>query len=432
MPDPAHRVVIIGGGFGGLYAAQHLRTARVQVTLLDKRNYHLFQPLLYQVATGALSPANIASPLRAILRRHLNTTVLLGEVRDIDAVARQVILPWGQVPYDTLIVAAGARDQYFGHDDWARFAVGLKSIEEATETRRRLLLAFEAAECEADAEKRAALLTFVVVGAGPTGVEMAGSIGELALYTLRRNFRSIDPAQAKILLVEGGDRVLSTFPPELSSKAEAALKRQGVTVCTGVMVTDITAEGVSLKAGDRAEWVSARTVLWAAGVRASRLGEVLRDAAGAELDRTGRVVVQPDLTVRGHPEILVIGDLANDSHSTGKPLPGVAQVAMQQGKYAALLIRARLGGDTTGPFKYVDKGNMATIGRAAAVADLGWLQLSGYLAWWAWLLIHIVYLIHFENRILVLWQWAWNYWTRNRSARLITGGPTSESGAAAP
>jgi len=421
MADISHRVVIVGGGFGGLYTAQHLKRAPVQVTLFDKRNFHLFQPLLYQVATGALSPANIAAPLRAVLRRQANATVLLGEVQDIDAANREVILPFGKMPYDSLIVATGARDQYFGHDEWARHAPGLKTIEEATDIRRRVLLAFEAAECEPDAEKRKAYLTFVVVGAGPTGVELAGSLGELALYTLKNNFRNIDPALTTILLVEGADRVLGTFPQKLSAKAATQLKRQGVTVRTGVFVTDINASGVTLKEGERVEHVAARTVLWAAGVRASRMGEVLKASAGAELDRTGRVMVQPDLSVAGHPEIFVIGDLANYSHQTGKPLPGVAQVAMQQGRYVARLIQARLKGQTLPPFQYGDKGNMATIGRAAAVADLGWVWLSGYLAWWVWLLIHILYLIHFENRVLVLWQWAWNYWTRNRTARLITG-----------
>jgi NADH dehydrogenase len=421
MPAQLHRVVIIGGGFGGLYAAQQLRRAAVDVTLLDRRNHHLFQPLLYQVATGALSPANIASPLRAVLRRQVNARVLLFNVTDIDVAGRKVLGESEEVPYDTLIIATGARDQYFGHDDWARYAPGLKSLEEAIDIRRRVLLAFEEAECEPNAARRDALLTFVVVGGGPTGVELAGSLAELAHFTLRHNFRSIDPASARIFLVEGTDKVLGTFADPLPTKAAAKLQKMGVTVRTGSLVTDIRSDGVALKSGDQTEFLPAHTVLWAAGVRASELGTILAGKAGATLDRAGRVIVQPDLTVPEHPEIFVVGDLANFSHQNGNPLPGVAQVAIQGGRYAARLIRARLNGQTLPPFEYHDHGSMATIGRAAAVAQIWKLKLSGYPAWLAWLLIHILFLIEHENRWLVMFQWAWSYVTRNRSARLITG-----------
>lgn len=414
-------VVIIGGGFGGLYAAKSLRRAAVQVTLIDRRNFHLFQPLLYQVATGGLSPANIAAPLRALLKRQANTRVLMGEVIDIDVPGRRVKLSDEELAYDTLIVAAGARHHYFGHPEWEPWAPGLKTIEDATEIRRRVLLAFEAAERETDPERKRALLTFVVVGGGPTGVELAGAIAELARYTLRQNFRSIDPASAKIVLLEGTDRVLPPYPPRLSAKAAQALKRLGVLVRTDAMVTDIHPERVTVRAGGATEVLPCHTVLWAAGVQASSLGAILARATGAGLDRAGRISVQPDLTLPGHPEIFVIGDLANFTHQGGKPLPGVAPVAMQQGQYVARLIQARLKGQSLPPFHYRDYGNMATIGRNAAVADLGWLRISGYFAWLAWLFIHILKLIQFENRMLVMFQWAWNYLTRNRSARLITG-----------
>jgi NADH dehydrogenase len=416
-----HRVVIIGGGFGGLYAAQKLRKVAVELTLIDRRNFHCFQPLLYQVATGALSPANIAAPLRDVLKRQKNTRVLLGEVRDIDVARRRVFIPCDEIPYDTLIVATGARHQYFGHDrDWEPLAPGLKTIEDATHIRRRVLMAFEAAECTTDPALRNACLTFVIVGGGATGVELAGSIGELALYTLRNNFRSIDPATARIILVEGTDRILGSFKPKLSARAVQLLGRRGVTVRTGAMVTDIQPHCVTIKVGDHSETIEARTILWAAGVQASPLGKAL-ERAGAKLDRAGRVMVEPDLTVPGHPEIMVIGDLAHCADANGKLLPGVAPVAMQQGRYAARVIKARLKGRVEGPFNYWDKGSLATIGRNAAIADLGWFTLSGFLAWCAWLFIHILYLIHFENRILIVTQWAWDYWTRNRSARLITG-----------
>jgi NADH dehydrogenase len=415
-----HRVVIIGGGFGGLYAAQALGHAPVQVTLIDRRNFHLFQPLLYQVATGGLSPGEIASPLRHVLRRHTNTEVLLAEMMDLDAVNRHVVLRDGEEGYDTLIVAAGASDSYFGNDQWEPLAPGLKTIEDATEIRSRILLAFEKAEREPDEESRRAWLTFVVVGAGPTGVELAGALGEIANDTLRHDFRRIDPSTARIYLVEGSDRVLPPYPPDLSAKAEKALIRMKVRPVVGALVTGIDETGVTVRRGNEMEHIPARTVLWAAGVQASPLGRTLAERAGAKLDRVGRVIVEPDLTIAGHPEILVIGDLANFTHQTGKPLPGVAPVAMQQGRYAAKLVRGRLAGKTLEPFHYWNKGSLATIGRAAAVADFGRIHIDGYFAWLTWLFVHLMYLVEFDNRLLVLIQWAYNYFTRNRGARLIT------------
>jgi NADH dehydrogenase len=420
--EPAHRVVIVGGGFGGLYTAQALGKVRVQVTLLDRRNFHLFQPLLYQVATGQLSPGNIAAPLRAVLRRQKNTRVLLALVAGFDMARRVVLLRDGsEVPYDTLVVAAGARHHYFGHPEWEKFAPGLKTVEDATDMRRRTLLAFEAAERCKDPARQQALLTFVVVGGGPTGVELAGAVAEVAHYTLQGNFRTIDPASARILLLEATDRILGPYPPELSARAVESLERLGVTVRTGTAVTEVGPEHVSVMSGGKAEVIPAHTVLWGAGVEASPLARALAEATGAKLDRSGRILIEPDLTLAGHPEIFAIGDMVNYSHQTGKPLPGVAPVAMQQGRYVADLIRRRLVGEPPIPFHYRDRGSMATIGRAAAVADFGWVRLSGHLAWLAWLFVHIMYLIAFDNRILVLIQWAWNYFTRGRSARLITG-----------
>ena len=415
-----HHVVIVGGGFGGLQAARSLARAPVDVTLVDKRNFHLFQPLLYQVATGALSPANIASPLRAVLKRQKNARVLLGEVAGFDPAKRTVGLKDGEIPYDTLIVAAGAGHHYFGHDEWAKNAPGLKTVEDATGIRSRILGAFEAAELACDAGEVGRWLRFVVVGAGPTGVELAGALAEIARDTLRRDFRFIDPTDAEILLVEGGDRVLPVYPPDLSEKASASLARLGVTVRTRTIVTDIGPRSVTLRSGDGTETIPTRTVLWAAGVQASPLGRVLAEGTGAGLDRIGRVVVAPDLALPGHPEIFVVGDLARFDHQDGGPLPGVAPVAKQQGEYVARLISGRLRGRTLPPFRYRNYGNMATIGRAAAVADLGWVRFSGFPAWLAWLLVHLVNIIEFENRLLALVQWAWNYFTRNRAARLIT------------
>jgi NADH dehydrogenase len=422
-----HRVVIVGGGFGGLYTAHALRHAPVDVMLLDRRNFHLFQPLLYQVATGALSPANIAAPLRAVLKRYKHIRVLLAEVTGFDLDRHEVILKDGTAAYDSLVVATGARHHYFGHPEWEPFAPGLKTVEDATEIRRRILLAFEAAERTTDPEARQALLTFVIVGGGPTGVELAGALGEVAHRTLRDDFRAIRPTSTRILLLEGLDRILATYPPKLSAKAAESLTRLGVTVRTGAVVTDIQTGRVTFRSGSQTEVVRTHTILWGAGVQGSPLGKALATASGAELDRSGRVIVQPDLSLPGHPEVFVIGDLANYPHQTGQPLPGVAPVAMQQGRYVADVIVRRVRGEPVpGPFHYRDRGSMATIGRAAAVADLGWIRFWGLPAWLAWLFIHILYLIQFQNRLLVLFQWAWNYFTRNRSARLITGEPGAE------
>src|SRR5580658_4050337 len=416
-----HRVVIVGGGFGGLSAAVGLGRAPVEVKLVDRCNYHLFQPLLYQVATGTLSPANIASPLRNILKRRKNTQVLLAEATGIDASNRRLILSDGSIEYDTLVVSTGSSHQYFGHDEWEKFAPGLKTIEDATDMRRRILLAFETAEREPDPERLRAWMTFVIVGGGPTGAELAGALGEIAHDTLRHDFRSIDPTQTHIILVEGTDRALPTYPPRLSEAARRMLVRLGVTVRTGAMVTDIRADGVTIRVGDHDEMIPTRTVLWAAGVLASPLGVILSQEAGAKLDRACRVIVEPDMSIAAHPEIFVIGDLSNFSHQTGQPLPGIAQPAMQQGNYVAKLIRARLRGDKLSPFHYFDKGNLATIGRGAAVADLNWLRLSGWPAWLIWVFVHLLYIVQFQNRLLVLLQWAWLYLTFDRSARLITG-----------
>jgi NADH:ubiquinone reductase (H+-translocating) len=416
-----HRVVILGGGFGGLGAALRLKNAPVQVTLVDRCNYHLFQPLLYQVATGTLSPANIASPLRNVLRRQKNTRVLLAEATRIDVANQRVILSDGMLEYDTLIVATGSSHQYFGHDEWEQYAPGLKTIEDATDMRRRILLAFEAAERERDPEKIRAWLTFAIVGAGPTGAELAGALAEIAADSLRYDFRRIDPSSAQIVLIEGTDRVLPAYPPKLSAAAKKMLQRLKITVRTGAMVTNIQHDSVTLREGDHTETIPTRTILWAAGVLASPLGKLLAQDNGVAIDRAGRVIVEPDMTVPGHPDIFVIGDLSNFSHQTGKPLPGVAQPAIQQGKYVAKVIRARLHGESIGPFHYFDKGNLAVIGRAKAIADLNWIALSGLPAWLIWGFIHLLYIVEFQNRLLIALQWAWLYITWGRSARLITG-----------
>jgi NADH:quinone reductase (non-electrogenic) len=420
MPD-THHVIIIGGGFGGLSAARHLKNASVQVTLIDRRNFHLFQPLLYQVATGWLSPANIAATLRATLRRHRNTRVLLAEVCGIDVDARCVALDDGALPYDTLIVAAGSRHHYFGNDRWEALAPGLKTVEDATAIRSRIFSAFEAAERECDPERLKALLTFVIVGGGPTGVELAGALGEIANDTLRHDFRNIDPSKARILLVEGGERILPSYPPELSRQAERSLNTLGVTVQAKTVVTDIQPGAVTVKRDHVVEAISSPTVIWAAGVQASFLGNVIARATGAQIDRSGRVLVEPDLTVPAHPEIFVIGDLASYTHQTGKPLPGVAPVAIQQGRYVAQALKNRLSGKPSSPFRYRDRGNMAIVGRASAVADIGRFEFSGFFAWLAWLFVHLMHLVEFENKVLVLIQWGWYYFSRNRAARLITG-----------
>jgi NADH dehydrogenase len=422
-----HHVVIVGGGFAGLYAAKRfVRDRNVVLTLVDRRNFHLFQPLLYQVATGALSPGEIAQPLRSILRRHRRATVLLGEATGLDPGARRLILSdGGPIPYDTLIVATGAHHAYFGNEGWAPFAPGLKTIEDAQEMRRRILIAFEAAEREADPALRRAWMTFVVVGGGPTGVELAGALGEIANDTLRQDFRSINPPDARIILVEAMDRVLQTYPPKLSRSAARQLERLGVTVWTTTKVTGIDEHGVTVEreAGD--ERVPARTVLWAAGVQASRFGRVVAAATGVETDRAGRITVEPDLTIPGHPEIFVIGDLAVVTGPKGKPVPGVAPAAIQEGTYVAGEIGRRIAAEPSEPFRYRDKGDVATIGRLRGVANIGWLgpfgRLSGFPAWAMWLGIHIVFLIGFANRIVVTIRWAWSFFTRGRSTRLITG-----------
>ena len=417
-----HHIVIVGGGFGGLQAARKLKHAPVRVTLIDRRNFHLFQPLLYQVATASLSANNISCILRRVLRRHENTQILLAEARGIDADRRRLLLDDGELHYDTLIVAAGVDHSYFGHDEWRDLAPGLKSVEDATEIRRRILLAFEAAERTNDPLEREQWLTFVIVGAGPTGVELAGAISEIANHSLKHDFRSIDPTHAKIILVEGGDRVLASFPLTLSTKAAITLEKRGITVKTHSKVVGITADDVTYRSGESEVQVPTKTVLWAAGVQASPLGQLLAETTGAQLDRAGRVMVQPDLTITNHPEILVLGDLAHLTQN-GELLPGVAQVALQQGTYAARLIRDRLGGKTSAPFHYVDFGKMATIGRAAAVVSVGRLHLSGFLAWLAWAFVHLTQLVRFQNRVLIFAQWLWLYLSWNRSARLITGKP---------
>ena len=420
--SPEH-VVIIGGGFGGLYAAQALGRASVQVTLIDKRNFHLFQPLLYQVATGGLSPGDIASPLRAVLKRQKNTQVLMGEVIDINPQDRLIKLQDGNtIEYDTLIVATGVSHHYFGNDQWAEKAPGLKTIEDALEMRRRILSAFEVAEKEADSDQRRAWLTFVIVGGGPTGVELAGALAELAHSTLKQDFRHIDTAETKIILLEGMDRVLPPYPPQLSAEAQAELEHLGVQVQTKTLVTNIDEDQVTIKSGDRTEQITAKTILWAAGMKASPIGEVLAKATEAKCDRAGRVIVNPDLTVPGHTNIFVIGDLANFPHQydDGKPLPGVAPVAMQEGQYVANLIQKRLKGETLPQFHYTDYGSLAVIGRNAAVVNLGFVKFSGFLAWLTWIFVHIFFLIEFDNKIIVMVQWAWGYFTRNRGTRLIT------------
>jgi NADH:ubiquinone reductase (H+-translocating) len=413
-PCRVPRVVIVGAGFGGLSAATGLKAAHAAVAVIDRRNYHLFQPLLYQVATAALSPADIASPIRAILRGQDNAEVLLAKVTDIDTERREVVLEDRRLAYEFLILATGARHAYFGHDEWEQFAPGLKKIEDATELRRRILLAFERAEIATEEGERRRLLTFVVIGGGPTGVEMAGAIAELAKMALARDFRRIDPRQARILLIEAGPRILSAFPPKLSAKAERALTRLGVEVRTGTAVTACDEDGVRL--GE--ERIPSACIVWGAGVAASPAAKWLRAAR----DKAGRVMVGPDLTLPGHPEIFVIGDTAHAAGPDGKPLPGVAPVAKQQGKYVAKVIRARLAGNSApGPFRYRNLGNLATIGRRAAVADFGWLRVNGRFAWLLWGLVHIYFLIGFRNRLAVLLDWIWAYLTFQRGARLITG-----------
>ncbi|RWM96241.1 NAD(P)/FAD-dependent oxidoreductase [Mesorhizobium sp.] len=421
MDEAKHHVVIVGAGFGGLELTRALAGAPVRITMIDKRNHHLFQPLLYQVATTALATSEIAWPIRHLLRKRTDVTTLLGTVIGVDRAGKRVLLDDGSaVGYDTLVLATGARHAYFGHDEWEPFAPGLKTLEDATTIRRRILLAFEQAERETDPARRQALLTLVIVGGGPTGVELAGTIAELAHDTLRGEFRNIDTRQARVVLIEAGDRVLANFAPELSAYAQKALERLGVTVELGRAVTQLDAEGVVF--GDT--YLPAKTILWAAGVAASPAAEWL----GAPADRAGRVLVEPDLTVPGSPEIFVIGDTAHLLRPDGKPVPGVAPSAKQEGRHVAATIKARLDGDATPrPFRYKHAGDLATIGKRAAAIDFGWIKLTGWLAWWLWGIAHIYFLIDFRNRLAVSLSWLWIYFTGQRSARLITQGDDDKS-----
>jgi len=432
MPTP-HRVLILGGGFAGLVAAQTLKRADVDVTLLDKRNFHLFQPLLYQVATGSLSPAEIAAPIRAVLSHQKNVEVLLGEAVDIDPTAKKILLAdGGTFPYDTLIIATGSQTSYYGNDQWRENAPSLKSVEEATRMRHKLLYAFERAErAETEAEERA-WLTFVIVGAGATGLELAGALAEIAHHTLKRDFRRIRPQEARIILMEGGPRVLAPYPEDLSAKAEKLLTDLGVEIMLGAFVTNIDSEFVCYKHGDTSVTLPARTVFWAGGVTSTPFARKVAERLQAETDRSGRLKVQPDLTVPNHPEIFVLGDLAISFDAKGNPLPGVAQVAIQGGRYAAKLIKARLAGRTLPPFKYFDKGDMAVIGRAAAVANIFGIHVSGFLAWFIWLFIHLIYIVEFQSRILVFIQWGFLYLSFSRTARLITGELNSDHSSTRP
>ena len=415
---PPH-VVIVGAGFGGLEAAKILGGEAVRVTVIDRTNYHLFQPLLYQVATAALSPADIAAPVRAILSKFPNIEVQLAEVTAVDVANKKVKTGDTKIAYDYLILATGSRHSYFGHEEWERLAPGLKSLEDAVEIRRRILMAFEYAEKISDEKAKAAAMTFVIIGGGPTGVEMAGAIAEIARYTLSKDFRHIDPSQARVVLIEGEPRVLSAFPEDLSTSALKQLTDLGVEVRTGVHATNLTEQGLEVGA----EFIPCRAKIWAAGNNASFVGKTL----GVAVDRAGRVVVNADLTIPNHPEVQVIGDLANFSHRDGKPLPGVSPVAMQQGRHAARNVLAMIDGRKPQRFWYWDKGSMATIGRHKAVADLRFMHVSGFPAWLAWLFVHVLFLVGFRNRVAVLLQWAWAYFTFNKGARLITRNFQSET-----
>ena len=417
------KVVIVGGGFGGLSTAQHLNSNLVDVTLIDRRNYHLFQPLLYQVATGSLSAGEVASPLRGVLSRQKNTRVWLGTVVDIDPNSKRVFLADGAiVPYDSLIIAAGSQTSYFGHNEWQEWAPGMKSVEEATAIRHKILYAFEVAERLSDPVQRRSWLTFVIVGAGPTGVELSGAIAEIARQTLKNDFRSIHPEEAQIILLDGAPRVLMPFPEDLAEKASRSLAKLGVEVRCGAMVKNVDKDGLTIDSGRRTDSIAAKTVVWAGGITASPLGKIVASRTKAETDKGGRVKVQPDLTIPSYPDIQVIGDLASAKDEKGKPLPGVAQVAMQGGAYAAKAILRKVKGKRElPPFRYFDKGSLAVIGRAAAVADAFGLHISGFLAWLVWAFIHITYLVSFQSRILVFIQWAIQDLTFSRGARLITG-----------
>jgi len=412
------RVVIVGSGFGGLEAAKKLACKDVQVTVIDRTNYHLFQPLLYQVATAALSPADIAAPVRAVLSKCRNVEVILAEVQSVDVDAKKVKTVDLDLDYDYLILATGARHSYFGHDDWEKFAPGLKSLEDAIELRRRILMAFEYAEKITDEAARRAALNFVIIGGGPTGVEMAGAIAEISRHTLAKDFRHINPSEARVILIEGEPRLLAAYPEDLSASARKQLEHLGVEVRTGARATKLTEAGVQI--GD--EFIPCRVKIWAAGNRASFVGKTL----GVPVDRAGRVIVNDDLTIPGHSEVQVIGDLANFPHQTGQPLPGISPVAMQEGRHAARNVLLMIRGRKPKRFRYWDKGTMATIGRNKAVADLRFMHLSGLPAWLAWLFVHIVFLVGFRNRLVVLFQWAWAYLTFDKGARLITRNFQSE------
>ncbi|WP_373478882.1 NAD(P)/FAD-dependent oxidoreductase [Geminocystis sp.] len=415
-------VVIVGGGFAGLYAAKELGKALVKVTLIDKRNFHLFQPLLYQVATGSLSPAEICSPLRLVVGKNKNTHVILDEVIDINPEEKQVIMREGILNYDYLIIGTGVSHHYFGNDQWEKDAPGLKSIENALDIRRKIFLAFEEAEKVSSMEEKEEWLTFAIVGGGPTGVELAGAIAEIAHRIIKDDFKEIDTTKAKILLIEGMNRILPPYPEDLSQKAKESLEYLGVTVLTNRMVTNIEKSRVNIRYGEEEEeTIKARTILWAAGVKASSLGKIIVEKTNAESDRVGRIIVEPNLSIKDYPNIFVVGDLANFSHQDNKPLPGIAPVAMAQGQYMSKYIKAQIKGETIPPFRYVDKGSLAVIGDNHAVVNLGFMKLSGFIAWLVWVFAHIYYLIEFDSKLVVMIEWGWNYITRGRGARLITG-----------
>ncbi len=415
-----HRVVIIGGGFGGLHTGKALNRPDLEVTILDRRNYHLFQPLLYQVATGGLSPGEIAAPLRAIFEMQKNLRVLMSEAQGFNLERKVVLSDMGELPYDTLVLAAGARASYFGNDQWRTIAPSLKNIEDATKLRAKILTAFEEAEKEQDADRRRALLTFLIVGGGPTGVELAGALSEIANDALKEDFRSFDPEDARILILDAGPRILGAFSEKLSKSAERQLIEVNVRCRSGVKVLEVTAEGASVMANGQQEFIPARTVIWAAGVTGSPLGAALAKEAKVELARGGKLNVEPDCSLPGHPEIFVIGDLANFQHGLERPLPGVCQTAMQMGDYVGDLILKRIDGKSKPAFEYWDKGNMAVIGRRRAVAQIGKLEFSGYFAWLMWAFIHVLYLVNFQSRIIVAIRWGFDYFSFNRGARLIT------------
>jgi NADH:ubiquinone reductase (H+-translocating) len=426
--EQKHRVLILGGGFGGLNAAQKLKHAPVEITLIDRRNFHLFQPLLYQVATGSLSPGEIAAPLRGVLSKQKNVQVLLGEAVDIDPAAKLVMLRDGATcSYDSLIVSTGSRTSYYGNNGWQTWAPSLKTVEEAIAIRHKILYAFECAERAATEYEARAWLTFVIVGAGATGVELAGALAEIAKETLKNDFRRINPTEARIILMEGGSRILASFPEDLAAKAEKHLTQLGVEIKKHVMVTEIDVDGVTYESANESRRLAAKTVLWAGGITVNTFGRKLGERTNAETDRTGRIKVNADLTIPGYPDIFAVGDLALSTGADGKTLPGVAQVAIQGGAYAAKTIRARLKGQKVGkPFHYFNKGDMAVIGRAAAVADIFGLHLAGFFAWLTWLLIHLLYIVEFQSRVLVFVQWGFEYLTFSRGARLITGSAATD------